>query len=49
MVTCYADAVPGSVCALFGSSEQLEVAVNGGSAADRLGLAQGAPVTLSHV
>jgi S-adenosylmethionine hydrolase len=48
VVATYADAEPGSVCALFGSAEQLEIAVNGGSAAERLGLARGAPITISR-
>ena len=46
VVATYADADPGSVCALFGSSDHLEVAVNGGSAAERLRLARGARVTV---
>jgi S-adenosylmethionine hydrolase len=49
LVTTYADAAPGSVCALCGSSEHLEVAVSGGSAAELLGVARGATVTLSRV
>jgi S-adenosylmethionine hydrolase len=49
LVTTYSDAPLGSVCALFGSSEHLEVAVSGGSAAEQLGLARGATVTLSRV
>jgi len=48
VVATYADAEPGAVCALFGSSEHLEVAVNGGSAAERLSLARGARVTISR-
>lgn len=44
----YADVAAGVVCALFGSSDHLEVAVNGGSAAERLGLACGAEVTISR-
>ncbi len=48
VVATYADAQPGSVCALFGSSDHLEVAVHGGSAADRLRLARGARVTISR-
>lgn len=47
VVAAYGDAEPGALCALFGSSEHLEIAVNGGSAAERLGLARGAPVTIS--
>jgi len=49
LVTTYADVPPGSVCALFGSSERLEIAVSGGSAAERLGLTRGATVALSRV
>lgn len=48
VVATYADAAPGSVCALFGSSEHLEIVVNAGSAAERLGLARGARVTISR-
>lgn len=48
VVATYADAPAGSVCALFGSSEHLEVAINGDSAADRLALARGARVTISR-
>lgn len=48
VVATYADAAPGSVCALFGSSEHLEIAVNGDSAAGRLALARGARVTISR-
>jgi S-adenosyl-L-methionine hydrolase (adenosine-forming) len=46
VVATYADAAPGSVCALVGSSDRLEIAVNGGSAAERLGLTCGAPVVV---
>ena len=49
VVTTYADAAPGSVCALFGSSEHLEIAVSGGSAAEQLGLARGAEIALSRI
>lgn len=48
VVATYADAAPGSLCALFGSSEHLEIAVNGGSAADRLALARGARISISR-
>ena len=48
VVATYGEAAEGSVCALFGSTEHLEIAVNGGSAAERLGLARGAPVTISR-
>jgi S-adenosylmethionine hydrolase len=37
----YAEAEPGEPLALFGSSGRLEIAVHGGSAAERLGLAKG--------
>ena len=46
VVATYADADAGSICALFGSSEHLEIAIAGGSAADRLGLTRGAPVVV---
>lgn len=48
VVATYAEADEGAVCALFGSTEHLEIAVNGGSAAERLGLARGASVTVSR-
>ncbi len=41
LASTYADAPAGAVCALFGSTEHLEVAVNGGSAAAALGLGRG--------
>ena len=46
VVATYADAEAGSVCALFGSTDHLEVAVSGGSAAEQLGLGRGAPVSI---
>ena len=49
VVATYADAPSGSICALFGSSGHLEVAVNGGSAAERFGLGRGARVTVTRV
>jgi S-adenosyl-L-methionine hydrolase (adenosine-forming) len=48
VVATYADAEPGSVCALFGSTDHLEVAVNGASAAEQLGLGRGARVTIAR-
>jgi hypothetical protein len=48
VVATYAEAQAGAVCALFGSSDHLEVAVNGGSAAERLSLGRGAPVIISR-
>ena len=44
VVSTYADAAPGEICALFGSTDQLEVAANGASAAAMLDLGRGAPV-----
>ena len=44
VVATYADADTGSICALFGSSDHLEIAVVSGSAAERLGLTRGAEV-----
>jgi S-adenosylmethionine hydrolase len=44
VVSTYTDAAPGEVCALFGSTDHLEIAANGISAADRLSLGRGAPV-----
>src|SRR5260221_3866552 len=38
VVSTYADAAPGDVCALFGSTDHLEIAANGESAAVRLDL-----------
>lgn len=46
VVGTYAECENGSLCALFGSSDHLEIAVAGGSAADRLGLMRGAPVVV---
>ena len=48
IVATYAEVGPGVICALFGSSGHLEVAVNGGNAAERLKLARGAQVTIFH-
>lgn len=44
VVSAYAEAPPGALCALIGSADRLEVAVNGGSAARRLGVGPGAAV-----
>ena len=46
VVATYAEAAAGEVCALFGSTDHLEIAVNAGSASDRLNLSRGAPVTI---
>jgi hypothetical protein len=48
VVSTYADAPPGAVCALFGSTDHLEIAANGASAAARLSLDRGAPVTVAR-
>jgi S-adenosylmethionine hydrolase len=45
VVSTYADMAPGEICALFGSSEHLEIAASGSSAAAALdGVARGTPV-----
>jgi S-adenosylmethionine hydrolase len=48
VVSTYADASPGEVCALFGSTDHLEVAANGASAAETLALRRGAPVHVAR-
>ena len=48
MVSTYADAEAGELCALFGSSEHLEFAANGASAAATLDLGRGAPVRIAR-
>jgi S-adenosylmethionine hydrolase len=48
LVATYADAETGSVCALFGSGDHLEIAVSGGNAAERLHLDRGAPVIVTR-
>ena len=48
VVDTYAESGPGSVCALFGSSDHLEIAVNGASAAGRLALGRGARITITR-
>jgi len=49
LVATYAEVAPGEVCALFGSSDHLEVAVRGGSAARALGLGRGAAVHVGRI
>jgi S-adenosylmethionine hydrolase len=46
LVSTYADAMLGDLCALFGSTDHLEVSVNGGSASERLALARGSTVEI---
>jgi S-adenosylmethionine hydrolase len=48
VVDTYADIRPGEVCALFGSTDHLEFAANGGSAEARLGVARGAAVVITR-
>ena len=48
LVETYADIGGDEVCALFGSTDHLEFAANSTSAAKRLGLDRGAPVTVSR-
>ncbi len=44
IVATYTASRAGAACALFGSTDRLEIAVNGGSAARRLGVSRGMPV-----
>jgi S-adenosylmethionine hydrolase len=46
LVSTYSEIPPGEVCALFGSSDHLELAANAGSAAERLGLSRHAMVEI---
>ena len=46
LVATYADMQPGEVCALFGSTDHLELAANSGSASQMLGLTRGAAIQL---
>src|SRR5471032_1925131 len=48
VVSTYADAAPGEVCALFGSTEHLEIAANGANAANALDLRRGASVHVAR-
>ena len=48
MVATYADIQPGEVCALFGSTDHLELAANSESAAERLQLGRGSAVTATR-
>jgi S-adenosylmethionine hydrolase len=49
LVSTYAEAGPGELCALFGSTDHLEISVSAGSATERLGLVRGASVTVKKV
>ena len=46
IVATYAEAPTGELCALFGSTDHLEVAINAGDAAAKLRLARGAAATV---
>jgi S-adenosylmethionine hydrolase len=48
VVATYADMRSGETCALFGSTDHLEFAVNGGSAAATLDVTRGAVVEISR-
>jgi S-adenosylmethionine hydrolase len=48
VVSTYADASDGEICALFGSSDHLEVAAYGTNAAAALDLSRGAPVHVAR-
>jgi S-adenosylmethionine hydrolase len=49
IVATYADAPAGELCALFGSTDHLEIAINAGDAAATLQLARGAAATVRLV
>lgn len=46
LVATYSDIGPDEVCALFGSTDRLELAANSTSAAERLSLSRGAPIVI---
>ena len=47
-VSAYAEVAPGDVCALFGSSDHVEIAASGANAAAALRANRGAPVTIAR-
>jgi S-adenosyl-L-methionine hydrolase (adenosine-forming) len=49
LVSTYAEIGPGDVCALFGSSDHLELAAHAASAAEQLALQRGAPVEIRRL
>ena len=49
LVATYAEIQRGEICALFGSTDHLELAANADSAAARLGLERGAPVEVRRL
>jgi S-adenosyl-L-methionine hydrolase (adenosine-forming) len=48
LVATYADIQPGEICALFGSTDHLELAANSESAAERLQLTRGAHIEVTR-
>ncbi|MDQ3071557.1 MAG: SAM-dependent chlorinase/fluorinase [Acidobacteriota bacterium] len=48
IVATYTDIGPGEVCALFGSTEHLELAVQSGSAAEKIGLTFGSQIAVKR-
>ena len=48
LVATYADIQPGEICALFGSTDHLELAANAGSASEMLRLTRGAAVQVTR-
>ncbi len=48
LVETYTDIGADEVCALFGSTEHLEIAANAASAVERLGIDRGAPVRITR-
>lgn len=48
IVSTYAEARPGDLCALFGSSDRLEIAANGASATKEIAAGRGAAVHVSR-
>ena len=49
IVATYAEIPAGAIGALFGSTDHLELAANGGSAADQLGISRGARVEVLRI
>jgi S-adenosylmethionine hydrolase len=48
LVATYTEMAPGEACALFGSSDHLEIAMPAANAASELGLGRGTPVSVSR-
>jgi S-adenosylmethionine hydrolase len=48
IVSTYSDAAPGEICALFGSTDNLEIAANGASASEKLDLGRGTAVHIAR-